>query len=42
MSPKMRDDEMDFWLMWVGFGILEFSRQKKSIQQNKVHLTTCN
>ena len=32
ISPKMRDDRMDFWLMWVGFGILEFSRQNKSIR----------
>ena len=33
--PKMRDDKMNFWLMWVGFGILEFSRKNKSIRKKK-------
>ena len=34
ISPKMRDDEMDFSLTCVGFGILEFSRQNKRIRIN--------
>ena len=29
----MRDDEMDFCLMWVRFGILEFSRGQKYTTQ---------
>ena len=33
VSLKMRDDEMDFCLMWVRFGILEFSRGQKYTTQ---------
>jgi len=31
----MRDDEMDFWLIWLGVDILEFSRKNKDIRGEK-------
>ena len=38
ISPKMLDDEMDFWLTCVGFGMLKFSRENTRIRGKQDNL----